>query len=92
MCFSQNHALVTKSWTEAELIGYVDIASREISMKYMLMNPRYQVGMLVLYQDNMSTIHMVASEKASSSRTRHINVRYFFLRDRNRSGEVVVKY
>jgi hypothetical protein len=92
VCFSQKHSMVAKSSTEAELIGQVEIMSRGLGMRYTLLEMGYEVGMLVLYQDNKSTIQMLTNAKGTSSRTRHIHIRYFFVRDRVRSGEVEVRY
>jgi hypothetical protein len=84
--------MVAKSSTEAELIGQVDIMSRGLGMRYTLLEMGYNIGMLILFQDNKSTIHMLTNEKGASSRTRHIHIRYFFVRDRVRAGEVEVRY
>ena len=47
----------------------------------------------ILYQDNKSAILMAKKGMASSSkRTKHINVRYFFIKDRVDSGEVTVEH
>ena len=47
----------------------------------------------VLFQDNMSSIKLEQNGRASSSkRTRHINIRYFAITDRVRSGEVTIQY
>jgi len=41
------------------------------------------VPMITIYQDNKSTILLAENGKSSSSkRTRHINVRYFFIADK----------
>ena len=46
-----------------------------------------------MYQDNKSTILLAENGKASSSkRTKHINVRYFFITDRIRTKEISVQY
>ena len=49
----------------------------------------YQVQDNVLYQDNQSAILLEKNGKASSSRrTKHINIRYFFITDRVDKGDV----
>lgn len=78
--FRATNILVAKSSTEAELIGQVEIMSRGLGMRYTLLEMGYEVGMLVLYQDNKSTIQMLTNAKGTSSRTRHIHIRYFFVR------------
>ena len=47
----------------------------------------------VLQQDNTSSIRMEANGKRSSTkRTRHLNIRYFYVTDKVRSGDVVIVY
>ena len=47
----------------------------------------------MLYQDNQSAILLKKNGKASSGkRTRHINIRYFFIKDRIDKGEVEVVF
>ena len=47
----------------------------------------------VLQQDNTSSIKLEANGKRSSKkRTRHINIRYFYITDKIKSGDVVVVY
>ena len=47
----------------------------------------------VIFQDNKSTLILEKNGKASSSkRTKHIMVRYFFVKDKIEKGEVAVKY
>lgn len=40
----------------------------------------------------MSTISMINNGKNNQSRTRHINLRYFWLQDRLKSGDLKVEY
>jgi hypothetical protein len=47
----------------------------------------------ILYQDNQSAILLESNGKASSGkRTKHINIRYFFVTDRIRAKELSVKW
>ena len=47
----------------------------------------------IVYQDNQSAILLEKNGQASSGkRTRHINIRYFFVKDRIDKGEVRVEY
>jgi hypothetical protein len=50
------------------------------------------VGPAVIFQDNQSTIALVAKGRSTSARTRHIAIRYFFVKDRVDSKEVEVVY
>lgn len=47
----------------------------------------------ILYQDNNSTILLVANRRMSSSkRTKHIQHRYFLVKDRVDQGDLDIKY
>ena len=47
----------------------------------------------IVYQDNKSAILLEKNGRESASkRTRHINIRYFFIKDRIECKEVKVKY
>ena len=53
----------------------------------------YKVSDNVIFQDNKSAMLLERNGKASSSkRTKHINVRYFFITDRISKGEVRVEW
>ena len=46
-----------------------------------------------MYQDNKSAILLEKNGKKSSGRrTRHINIRYFFIADRVKRGELKIEY
>ncbi len=47
----------------------------------------------LLYQDNMSAILLETNGKASSSkRTKHIKVKYFFIKDKVDQGEITIEH
>ena len=47
----------------------------------------------VLQQDNTSSICLEANgKKSSTKRTRHINIRYFYVTDKTKSEDVVIVY
>jgi hypothetical protein len=45
-----------------------------------------------MFQDNQSTIHLLKNGQSNSERTRHIDIRYFFITDRIKRGDVQVIY
>ena len=47
---------------------------------------------IVIGQDNQSTIAMVSGRAKESMRTRHIKVRYYWLRERVKLGDINVEY
>ena len=53
----------------------------------------YEVQDNVLYQDNKSAMLLAKNGKASSTkRTKHINIRYFFVTDRVAKGDVTIEW
>jgi hypothetical protein len=53
----------------------------------------YPVDTLVLYQDNTSAILLETNgQKSSTKRTRHMNIRFFYIKDHVDSGTVKVDY
>jgi hypothetical protein len=84
--------LMSKSSTEAELIGISDVLPQVIWARDFLLEQGYSVGPATLYQDNMSTIALAKNGQSNSERTRHIAIRFFFVKDRVESGEIVVEH
>ena len=52
----------------------------------------YSLGPAIIFQDNTSTISLANKGKAQSQKTRHIHVRYYFIKDRISSNEVQLQY
>ena len=46
----------------------------------------------VIYQDNQSTLALLEKGYSNNKRTRHINIRYFYLKSKVDDGEVVLEY
>jgi hypothetical protein len=90
---STKQKLNSKSSTEAELIGISDYLSRLIWTRNFLIEQGYSdIGPVILQQDNQSTIALAQKGFSTSDKTRHINLRYFFIKDRVDSGEVFIVY
>jgi hypothetical protein len=56
----------------------------------LLRSPEMKVKPVQLWQDNRSTICLARRGKSTSDRTRHVAIRYFFIKDRKDSGEVEI--
>ena len=78
---SVKQKIVTKSSTEAELVGLSDEASKVLWVNYFMEHQGYKMPPLVEYQDNLSTIVMSRKGYVNAQRTRHIKVRYFWIKD-----------
>ena len=60
---------------------------------YFLLGQGVKVSDNIIYQDNMSAMLLEKNGMASSSRrTRHVNLRYYFITDRISSRECTVEY
>ena len=90
---STKQKLNTTSSTEAELVAVNDAMPMVIWMRYFLEAQGYDVKDNIVYQDNQSAILLEKNGKASSSkRTKHINIRYFFVKDRADNKELRIVY
>jgi hypothetical protein len=84
--------LVARSSTESELIGVHDVMPQILWTSYFLQAQGQKTDTL-LYQDNMSSILLEKNGRRSSTkRTRHINIRYFFVADRVENKEVRIEH
>jgi len=89
---STKQKVVTKSSTEAELIGLSDAANIGIHMRNFLIAQGYRLGPLRIYQDNTSCMTMMKKGKSTSEKSRHIDIRWFWLKERIDSGEIELVY
>ena len=90
---SRKQKMVSKSSMEAELIAADDLSNSIIWTNFFLAEQGYKSNDTVLFQDNKSCMLLHNNGKSSSSkRTRHLNIRYYFLSDRIANGELRVEY
>ena len=77
---STKHNLNTQSSTETEIVAVDDCMPSVLWVRYWLEAQGYDVFENIVYQDNKSAILLEKNGKASSSkRTKHINIRYYFV-------------
>ena len=91
-CKSAKQQIVTKSSTEAELVGLSDSANQGLHVRNFLISQGYSLGPVIIYQDNMSCMALVDRGRSAAERTRHINIRYFWMKERVDRGEAVIKH
>ena len=90
---STKQKLNTRSSTEAEVVGVDDFMPSILWSKLFLEAQGYSVTRNIIYQDNKSAMLLEANGKASSGkRTKHINIRYFFVTDRIQKGDVELEW
>jgi hypothetical protein len=91
-CRSTKMKLNTKGTAETELVGMSEEMPQGLWMKYWLECNGHKVNPIIIFQDNKSTITMINKGKPCSKNTRHIKIRYFFIKDYIDKNEIVVKY
>ena len=90
---SSKQKLNVKSSTEAELVGVSDYLPYNIWLLMFLREQGYVITDNTVYQDNQSTIRMLKNGRNScTGNSRHVDIRYFFVKDRVEKGEVKVEY
>jgi hypothetical protein len=90
---SSKQKVNSRSSTEAELIGVDDKISKCLWMKRFLEWQGFTVKLNIIYQDNTSSIKLEENGKESSGkRTRHFDIKYFYVTDLVGRKEVKVEY
>ena len=93
VCKSSKQKLNTKSSTEAELVGASDYLPNTIWAKMFLSAQGYNVHTSILEQDNESVIRLEKNGRSSAGpKSRHINIRYFWLKDRVKSEGITIRH
>jgi len=89
---SEKQKLNTKSTTESEVVGCSDMTPDSIWTKNFLKHQGYDLD-IEINQDNTSSIHLEKNGVASAGRkSKHIDIRYFWLKDRIEKGEIKIVY
>ena len=82
-----------KSSTEAELVGASDFIPWTLWLKRILEGQGYVMDRTIFYQDNESAIKMEKNGiRSCGEKTRHIKIRYFFIKDILENDEIDLKY
>jgi hypothetical protein len=89
---SAKQKIVRKSSTEAELVGLSDTASQAIHLRNFIIAQGYETGPAVIYQDNMSCMALIKRGGPGSERSRHINIRHFWLSEKVAKEEVIIQH
>ena len=90
---STKQKLNTRSSTESELVGVDDMIPIICWTRYFLLSQGYGIIEKLLLQDNRSSILLERNGRASSGkRTRHINIRYYFISDRVNMKEISIDW
>ena len=91
MCKKQK--LNTKSSTEGEIVGVSDFLPNMIWARMFLEAQGDVIQKSKLYQDNQSAMKIILNgRKSSGQKTKHMDNRYFWIKDRLSSEGIEVKY
>ena len=90
---SNKQKLNVKSSTEAELVGTSEYIPYNLWLLMFMHMQGYTIKNNILYQDNQSTILMLKNGRNSCiGNSRHIHIRFFFVKDRIDKKEVKIEY
>ena len=90
---SKKQKLNTRSSTEAELVGADDAATMILWTGLFMEQQGYPLSKNILFQDNKSAILLENNGKRSAGkRSKVLNVRYFFLTDQVKKGNLSIEY
>eukprot|EP00934_Nitzschia_sp_Nitz4_P000074 Nitzschia sp. Nitz4//scaffold495_size4786//1166//4435//NITZ4_009233-RA/size4786-processed-gene-0.0-mRNA-1//-1//CDS//3329553072//74//frame0 len=91
---SNKQRMVSRSSTESEVIGVYDVLPQIQWTKRFLEAQGMSIQQdTVLYQDNTSAMLLEKNGRSSSTkRTKHMDVRYFYIKDMVDDGEVKIKH
>ena len=82
-----------KSATESELVSAAEYLPYTLWFRYFMESQGYKIKNNTLYQDNKSAILMeINGRNSCTGNSRHINIRYFWIKDRVDNKEVRVEY
>jgi len=87
---SSKQKIVAKSSTEAELVGLSDTVSNGMHMRNLLLDLGYDVKPVVVEQDNMSCMFLIKRGRPGSDASKHISIRFFWLKEKVDEGEARV--
>jgi hypothetical protein len=90
---SNKQRINTTSSTEAEVVAVHDNMPSILWTRYFLEEQGYPMKPSIIHQDNQSAMLLETNGRGSSSkRTRHMNIRYFFVADCQKRNQVIITY
>lgn len=93
LCKSSKQKLNTKSSTEAELVGASDYLPSTVWVMHFMAEQGYPILRSHFAQDNESAIKLAKNGRVSAGqRSRHINIRHFWITDRLRSDDITLTH
>ncbi|HVW99086.1 MAG TPA: Ty1/Copia family ribonuclease HI, partial [Candidatus Babeliaceae bacterium] len=92
--FSRKQKLVTLSSTEAEYVALGEAVKELLWCRSWLLEvyEGKELGPMTVYEDNQSTIRVAKNGELISQRTKHIDIRYHFIREHIDNGTVKIEW
>ena len=92
-CLSTKQKLNGRSSTETELYGVHNTLPQMLWYRHFINAQAYKLIDVILYQDNLSAILLEKNGRMSSTkRTKHIDVRYYYVKDRVAAGDLRIEH
>jgi Reverse transcriptase (RNA-dependent DNA polymerase) len=93
MSVSTKQKVNTRSSTEAELVSLDDVIAKVVWTKLFLQAQNYEVKQNIIMRDNISSMKLEMNGKTSSGkRTRHLDIKYFYITDLIEQKNVTIQY
>ena len=90
---SKKQKMNTRSSTEAEIVGRDDFIGPMLWTRYFLENQSMDIKDNICFQDNESSIRLGVNGRASATkRSRHLDIRFFYMKDLCDKKLVTIKY
>ena len=90
---SKKQKLNTRGLTEPELVGVSDVIHKLMFIRLFLEAQGCPLNEKIIHQDNQSTMKLeIDGEKSCGKRSRHANIRYFYIKDLADKGLVQIKF
>jgi hypothetical protein len=89
---SMSQKITTRSSAEAELVALSDLSSLTVHQLEIMKSLDIDIQHAEIFQDNKSTICLATNGKSNSDKTKHIKIRYFFVKQFIDSGEIKITY
>ncbi len=83
---------VVKHTTESELVNLTDESTLVLWSTKWILSQGHKLGSTLIYQDKESMLPLMDTGRTSKQRTKHLNVRYFYMRDRIQKEELHLDY
>ena len=87
---SKRQTVVSMSSAEAELIAVSEAAREATHLKILMEELGFPQGAIRIYEDNQPCIQ-IAENPVTSSRSKHIDIRHFFVREKIQDKTVELK-